>query len=339
MKIDEILIDCPDSQSEIMKHWHFTDRVYVSIVCTSYNQVDYIESAVKSFLAQEVEYKFEVIIHDDKSSDGTLQLLIQLKNKFPDIIKLITQDENQYSIYPLKPLENCFAAAAGNYVAICEGDDFWTDKRKLSKQLNVALHSNYKMVAHGAYCLNENEIVKSKWNFQHDELYTLDDVFMSEGQLIPTASYFIDINVLREIPDWLYKKSPIGDFFFEVFSCINGENIYVSSEFMSCYRVHSSGSWSERNQLNLNNRLKFNESFSHVISNLEQIYPNINELSKHKCADEYYRTSLACFRFLKIGLAFKYLKKAYRCHYKFDAYKISNLLKQLIIGFVKKCCI
>lgn len=339
MKIDDILIDPFNNQDEIIDNWLYTDQVYISIVCTSYNQVDYIENAVNSFLSQVTEYKFEIIIHDDNSSDGTLYKLKKLKNKYPDIIKLIEQDENQYSIYPLKPLKNCFSFASGKYIAICEGDDFWTDKRKLSKQLDIALHGKYQMIAHSAYCLSGNNIVNSRWIFHHDKIYTLKDVFESEGQLIPTASYFIDSEVLKKIPDWLYQESPIGDFFFEVFACINNGNIYVSTEKMSCYRVRSSGSWSERNQLNLDNRLKFTESFSSVMNKLEVAYPQIIELSHNKCADEYYRTALACLRFLNIRLAFKYLKNSYMYQYKFSICKCFKLFKQLVIGLVKKLSI
>lgn len=145
MEIIKLL--APPSENEIESTWTHVEHVYVSIVCITFNQENYIRDAIDSFLAQETEYRFEIIIHDDLSTDSTRSILREYKNKYPNIVKLVLQDTNQYSLGKrISPL--AVAHASGEYVALCEGDDFWIDKNKIDKQIKLFFENEKISLVH-----------------------------------------------------------------------------------------------------------------------------------------------------------------------------------------------
>ena len=102
-------------------------RPTVSICCITYNHAPYIRSALDGFLMQETDFAYEILIHDDASTDGTADIIREYTARYPDIIKPILREENQYS----KGISNIsifnFPRARGEFIAMCEGDDYWTD--------------------------------------------------------------------------------------------------------------------------------------------------------------------------------------------------------------------
>ena len=124
------------TQDEIIQNWKGdTDKPEVSICCITYNHEKYIEDALKGFLIQKTDFPFEILIHDDASTDRTAEIIREYEKKYPKIIKPIYQKENQYSkgIKIVNPTFN-FPRAKGKYIAMCEGDDYWTDPKKLQIQ-------------------------------------------------------------------------------------------------------------------------------------------------------------------------------------------------------------
>ena len=122
------------------------DNITVSICCVTYNHEKYIEQALKSFLEQKVDFKYEILIHDDASTDKTADIIRKYEKLFPDIIKPIYQSVNQYSIGITNVTQRYnFPRAKGKYIAICEGDDYWTDKHKLQRQVAI-LESDRKVI-------------------------------------------------------------------------------------------------------------------------------------------------------------------------------------------------
>ena len=107
----------------------------LSICCVTYNHKKYIRQCLDSFLMQKTNFKFEIIIHDDASTDGTADIIKEYYEKYPDIIKPIFQTENQFSQGKSISKTFIYPRIKGKYVALCEGDDYWTDPYKLQKQV------------------------------------------------------------------------------------------------------------------------------------------------------------------------------------------------------------
>ena len=112
-------------------------EILVSIRCLAYNQVRYIRQCLDGFVMQKTNFRFEAIVHDDASTDGTTEIIKEYAEKYPDIIKPIYEKENQYS-KDFSVIDSLVRkACVGKYLAFCEGDDFWTDPLKLQKQVDI----------------------------------------------------------------------------------------------------------------------------------------------------------------------------------------------------------
>lgn len=121
----------------------------VSICCATYNHVHFIRQCLDGFVMQKTDFPFEVLIHDDASTDGTQDIIREYEAKYPDIIKPIYQKENQYSKGVRVSLVYNYSRVRGKYVALCEGDDYWTDPYKLQKQVDfLEAHPDYVMCSH-----------------------------------------------------------------------------------------------------------------------------------------------------------------------------------------------
>lgn len=118
----------------------------VSVVCTSYNHEQYIRECLDGIVMQRVDFRFEVIVHDDASTDSSADIIREYAEKYPDIIKSILQTENQYS-KGVQIWEMLFKMSNSKYIAICECDDYWTDPSKLQKQVDfLEANPNYGLV-------------------------------------------------------------------------------------------------------------------------------------------------------------------------------------------------
>ncbi len=135
----------------------------VSISCITFNHENYIRDAIESFLMQKTTFLFEILIHDDASTDGTTAIIKEYELKFPDLIKPVYQTENQYSKGVKISQTYNWPRARGKYIALCEGDDYWTDPLKLQKQVDFLEENNEYGVVHGnAHFYNHSS---QKWKF------------------------------------------------------------------------------------------------------------------------------------------------------------------------------
>lgn len=122
-------------------------RPLVSICCETYNHAKYVRDAIESFLIQKTDFAFEILIHDDASTDGTQEIIKEYCAKYPDLFRPIFQSENQHSKGVKIWGDIQFPRARGKYIALCEGDDYWTDPLKLQKQVDfLESHPDYSMV-------------------------------------------------------------------------------------------------------------------------------------------------------------------------------------------------
>lgn len=123
-------------------------EIMVTVQCLTYNHAAYISQCLDGFLMQKTTFKFEVLVHDDASTDGTTEILKEYVSKYPDIIKPIIETENQYGKMGFSGIFTLMnQRSKGKYIAFCEGDDYWIDPLKLQKQVDFLEHSpNYGLV-------------------------------------------------------------------------------------------------------------------------------------------------------------------------------------------------
>ncbi len=217
----------------------------VSVSCISFNHVRYIEKALDSFLMQETDFEFEILIHDDASTDGTEEIIKDYVRRFPDIIKPVFEKENQYSrgISNISGVFN-FPRAKGKYIAMCEGDDYWCDPYKLQKQYEIMeADESLSLCCHAAAIEYGGNAFKTEDSIRP---YTKSgriepERFISRKSNIPTASMFFRAEYAKTLPKW-YFDCPVGDIPLQLYMAANG-GIYYIDEIMSVYRQDAVGSW------------------------------------------------------------------------------------------------
>lgn len=182
--------------------------IVVSIYCTAYNHEKYIEKTLNGFVNQKTDFKYQVIVHDDASTDRTAEIIKKYETQYPDIIHAIYQKENQYSQDKNIVKEFILPKITGKYVAICEGDDYWTDSEKLQKQVD-ALEKNKEcfFCVHRVEEVMENE-EKTGVLFPPEDIAT--GVILPQEFLEMTRNYsFHTSSYLFEKKRWVeYQENP-----------------------------------------------------------------------------------------------------------------------------------
>lgn len=212
----------------------------VSICCITYNHENYIRDAIEGFLMQKTTFPLEIIIHDDASTDGTAEIIRYYAVQNPDTIKPILQTTNQFST-GTKPLAQIvFPLAKGKYIAICEGDDYWTDPQKLQKQVDfMEENPDYSMCFHNAIVVYENKPKKSHLFTKLDKKkeYNIEDVIESPW-FIPTNS-IVFRKKYYERQNWMNYVFG-GDYALQLILATKG-TFYGFNESMSVYRRNNTG--------------------------------------------------------------------------------------------------
>lgn len=256
------------TQAQIISQWegNLTSPL-VSVICTAYNQESYIEDALKGFLMQKTDFPFEIIIHDDASTDKTADIINGYAKKYPLIIKPILQKNNQYSINGHLPLLNTIAVASGEYLALCEGDDFWIDENKLQKQiLALEKRPDMKLCFTTGLGLTEEGITRNIADYGRKEvIFSTSQVIRGGGSFMPTASLLIHRDVILNMPDW-FHDAPVGDYYIQVLGSMDNGALYLPFS-SCCYRVESLGSWSSSNN-NIDKLIKFRERGNKLLKKL-----------------------------------------------------------------------
>jgi len=219
------------------------NEIMVSIECTSYNHEKYIAEALESMLMQQTNFAYEILIHDDASTDRTAEIIRSYEKKYPDIVKPIYQTENQYSKGVLVELFNQ-ERAQGKYIAVCEGDDYWTDPQKLQRQVDyMEAHPECSMCVHAAEKVSA--VTKKRVSIirpsHKDKIFTVEEAIEGGGELFATNSILYSLEKIPEMPEF-YLNASIGDYPLVICGALSGTVFYMDWN-MSAYRVEVEGSW------------------------------------------------------------------------------------------------
>ncbi len=224
-----------------------SETIMVSIFCNTYNHERYIKDALESFLKQKTNFNFEVLVHDDASTDRTADIIREYEKKYPELIKPIYQTENQYSKKQaiISKLQN--SRVKGKYIAFCEGDDYWTDDLKLQKQYDaMEAHPEFDMCAHGAVVVGEDgkTIIGEICPKNNNSVLTVEEVIKNGGGYISTNSLFYRKILVDNIPE--FRMFMMIDHTLQIQGSLRGGILYLSDK-MSAYRKNAIGSWTVRN--------------------------------------------------------------------------------------------
>lgn len=219
-------------------------QVLVSICCITYNQKEYIRDALEGFMNQKTDFAYEVLIHDDASTDGTAQIIQEYADRYPQMIKPILQRENQYS----KGLTNVsgtynFPRARGRYIAMCEGDDYWTDETKLQRQADfLENHPDCSLVFHSARVDVQGRAVTERRMRPYDgDCRITPEEIIDKISGYPTASLMFRTEMVKNLPPF-YNQAPIADIPLQLLAAARGWAYYMDKE-MCVYRLGGAASW------------------------------------------------------------------------------------------------
>lgn len=234
------------TEQEIMRNWKYMDPPLVSVCCITYNHEPYIRDAIEGFLMQETDFPFEVIIHDDASMDRTAEIVREYAEQYPQIIKPIFQTENQYSKGVGVSATYVWPRAQGEYIALCEGDDYWIKNDKLQKQIDyLQAHEECSMCLHTAEKLSPDKSIKLGFlglPGAGSRQYKLQDI---GDKFFATASYVFRKKIVDNLPHCYKISKTAGDFILFLLLLDLGDCCYFD-EVMSVYRVQVPGGANER---------------------------------------------------------------------------------------------
>lgn len=244
--------------------------IIVSINCITYNHEQYIADAIESFLMQKTSFNYEILIHDDCSTDRTAEIIKDYEKKYPDIIKPIYQTENQY-YKGIKVSKINSDRAKGKYIALCEGDDYWTDPYKLQKQIDfLEKNPDYSLCVHAATIIDArtNEEIYDVRPSKISRSFCTEEIILGGGGFFATNSmvYRREESALK--PDF-YNNAPIGDYPLMIFLSLIGK-VYYIDECMSIYRYAASGSWTEREFENIEKRTRHFETIEKMLWEIDE---------------------------------------------------------------------
>jgi glycosyltransferase involved in cell wall biosynthesis len=215
----------------------------VSVLMITYNHEKFIAQAIDSILMQQTDFEYEIVVGADLSKDRTRAILDSYKKKHPSKIKLLFPDRNlgMHRNF-IQTLNSC----QGQYVALLEGDDYWTSPYKLQKQVDfLDKEPSYSICFHKANVISQDtgeEILVLPPKEYQKETLTIDDLLLIN--FMATASVMFKRGLFHVFPDWIYNLSML-DWVLHILNSERG-NIGYIDESMSVYRIHSAGVWSSK---------------------------------------------------------------------------------------------
>lgn len=230
----------------------------VSVLVPTYQHESFIDECLQGIVDQKTSFPFEILIGEDGSHDKTRERCIRYAEKYPDKIRLFLRDRKQ-SV--LLNDEGKFITrfnvrwlgldARGEFFALCEGDDYWTDPNKLEKQVEaLKRHPQCKMCFHAYTWLRHTTKVNRDlyWHHKKEYIFEVDDIIRGGADFCATASIMYRKEVYEKLRSWPWIfKMPVADYFLQITGALDGGALYINQN-MSVYRRNAPGSWTSRHE-------------------------------------------------------------------------------------------
>lgn len=273
----------------------------VSVVVMAYNHETYIAECLNSILSQKTTFYFDIILGEDESSDSTRSICIDFAKRHPDKIKLFLRSRKDVIYINGGPTGRynfleCLKDCTGKYIAICDGDDYWTDPLKLQKQVGfLEANNDYTLCFHNVNIVNTrknaNRVFPMHTKLDKSTFSTPDII---DQWFIPTASILFRQIEGFKFPHW-FETCASGDIALLLLLSLEGKFYYIN-EIMACYRLHDTGLSKSHNgyhkvfsmiylyqNFNIHTNYKFNKSIEGaMIYEVRKHLPEVQELNKIK---------------------------------------------------------
>ncbi|SHI63383.1 glycosyltransferase family 2 protein [Flavobacterium terrae] len=221
----------------------------VSVVMITYNHAKYIQKAIESILDQETNFEIELIISNDNSPDDTDLIVKKIISTHSqgNKIKYFKHEEN---IGMMNNFLFSLKKGSGEYIALCEGDDYWTDSKKLQKQIDfLDNNKDYSICFHNVNVLEKNILKENNIKTDLPDTSTIMD--LAKGNFMHTPSVVYRNHLFKNFPEY-FALSPIGDYFLHMLNAKHGKIKYYK-DYMAVYRIHETSYWSSKQQLDREN--------------------------------------------------------------------------------------
>ena len=257
----------------------------LSVCLITYNHERFITQALESALAQKTNFEFEIVVGEDCSADHTRQILVEYQQRYPNTIRLMLPEKN---LGANRNFARTLQACRGQYIALLEGDDYWTSPTKLQEQVNfLDSHEECAICFHAVRVFHEdgNEAPRISPRFGHKKISTIEDL-LGLGNFIPTCAAVFRNGLIKEFPDWFYTLR-IADFSLHVLNAQYGKIGYIN-KVMGAYRIHSGGTFSAASTSG--NAQEVIRTYDYLNSYLDYKYDRtIKAIQNYWLAVDYYR--------------------------------------------------
>lgn len=222
--------------------WPEGTRPLVSVWCAAYNHEQFIAQTIRSFLSQETNFPIQIIVHDDASTDQTSKIVREYSSAHPGLVTPVFQTTNINSTGSGKNLRPVFETyAEGDFVAFCDGDDYWVTSDKLQSQVEVLLrHSDVTLCYHSHIVVNKKGFpLPSPRPRERMEIFEQGDFIRGKFGDLTTASVLYRKSALEPLPVW-FLDLPFGDINLYALASLRGK-VAVIPGVHSAYRRHGGG--------------------------------------------------------------------------------------------------
>lgn len=273
-----------------------TNQPLVSIVSMVFNHAAFLRDCLDGLVMQETSFPYEVIVHDDASTDGSAEIIEEYASKYPGLIQPILQQENQYSKKVHIGNTFIYPKVRGKYIAICEGDDYWTDPHKLQRQVDfLESHPEFVMACSRArmYSVKRGKEIGELYCREDDGPLALKDIVNRSGLFIPTCSIVYRRSLRSSLPEFICRAI-VGDYPLQIFAALSG-GVYYFNDAMTVYRVDNPDSWMGRQRWKDASEasLRRVSSMVEMFNGFAEAYPEHRKLFKDKIA-QYLRDQMPC---------------------------------------------
>lgn len=299
-------------------------EIVVSVCITSYNHAEFIAQCLDSILSQQTDFPFEILIGEDESSDGTREICQKYAAQFPERIKLFLRSREDVIYINDRPtgrynFMETLKQATGKYIAICDGDDFWTDTAKLQKQVSfLEENKEYTLTHHAVFEQNDKTNARKEIRLKPDNDSTTE---LIKKNYIHTVSTLFRKESLV-IPEW-YLQVRQGDWPLWILLSMQGKIKYFE-DLMACYRIHPKSNWSSSSVLANINMVQSAIEIMNRKLNYE-----FNEAFLYHKRSLYYYSLFNLARSGSVYLFFKHWIIAFYYVSKVDAYSFKDLFNHL----------